>query len=157
MLGQLRFLRAALLAKLDGLSEEQLTSSRLPSGWSPLELLNHLVHVERRWIIWGFLGEEVASPWADADDDGRWRLPDHDGSIRTLLEALAAQLDELARRTEQIADEAFLETAARPGGRFDAGEEPTLGWILLHLIQEYGRHVGHLDVVRELIDGGVGE
>jgi hypothetical protein len=51
-----------------------------------------------------------------------------------------------------------LSQRARTGGRFPTGTEPpTLGWILLHVLQEYARHVGQLDVVRELIDGTVGE
>jgi hypothetical protein len=57
LLQQLSYYRATLLAKLDGLSEEQLTPSILPSGWSPLGLLRHLVFVERRWMQWGFEAE----------------------------------------------------------------------------------------------------
>ena len=65
LLQQLSYYRATLLAKLDGLSEEQLTSSILPSGWSPLGLLRHLVFVERRWMQWGFEAEQVPDPWGD--------------------------------------------------------------------------------------------
>jgi hypothetical protein len=49
LLGYLDYYRAALLAKLEGLSEEDVRAPRLPSGWSPLELFNHLIHMERRW------------------------------------------------------------------------------------------------------------
>jgi hypothetical protein len=49
--------------KLLGLSDSELRSSRLPSGWAPLELLKHLVFMERRWLRWGFTGESVDHPW----------------------------------------------------------------------------------------------
>ena len=69
---------------------------------------------------------------------------------------LAARLGEIAARTEAVASQAELTERARLGGRFSS-DPPTLGWILAHLLQEYARHVGHLDVVRELIDGQIGE
>jgi uncharacterized damage-inducible protein DinB len=72
LLQQLSYHRATLLAKLDGLSAEQLTGSIVPSGWSPLGLLKHLVFVERRWMQWGFEGEQLADPWGDHDPGLRW-------------------------------------------------------------------------------------
>jgi hypothetical protein len=69
---------------------------------------------------------------------------------------LAARLAEIAERTEAIVNNADLNDRGRLGGRFSS-DPPTLGWILVHLLQEYARHIGHLDVVRELIDGSVGE
>ena len=60
LLGYLDYYRAALLAKLEGLSEDDLRATRLPSGWSPLEMFNHLIHMERRWLEWGFAGRQVA-------------------------------------------------------------------------------------------------
>jgi uncharacterized damage-inducible protein DinB len=157
LLGELGFCRAALLSKLRGLSAHQLTTSILPSGWTPLGLLNHLVHVERRWIQWGFEGVPLSDPWADHAEGGGWRTPDGDDAV-ALLETLAQSLDEIARHTDRVADEAYLDTRSRNDGRFTAEDEPpTLGWILVHLVQEYSRHVGHLDIVRELLDGTVGE
>ena len=67
LLQQLSYYRTTLLAKLEGLSEDQLTTSILPSGWSPLGLLKHLVFVERRWMQWGFEAEDVPDPWGDHD------------------------------------------------------------------------------------------
>lgn len=63
LLQQLGYYRASLLAKLDGLTDDQLTASVLPSGWSPLGLLKHLVFVERRWMQWGFAAEQIPDPW----------------------------------------------------------------------------------------------
>ena len=69
---------------------------------------------------------------------------------------LTERLLQIAVRTEAVASKAELTERARLGGRFSS-DPPTLGWILTHLLQEYARHVGHLDVVRELMDGSVGE
>jgi hypothetical protein len=143
--------------KLTGLSEADLRSSRLPSGWSPLELLQHLVFMERRWLVWAFLGEDVPSPWGDGGPHGspgrRWHV-----APETTLDHLVAALHDGGRRTREIATGAGLSDVARPGGRFrDPAQAPTLGWILCHVLEEYARHAGHLDIVRELIDGATGE
>jgi Protein of unknown function (DUF664) len=152
LLQQLSYYRATLLAKLDGLSDSQLTGSILPSGWSPLGLLRHLVFVERRWMQWGFEAEQVPDPRGDEDPSGNaWIVTPEDD-----VPQLTARLAAIAARTEAVAGAAQLTERARLGGRFSS-DPPTLGWILAHLLQEYARHVGHLDVVRELIDGSVGE
>jgi hypothetical protein len=152
LLQQLSYYRATLLAKLDGLSPDQLTGSILPSGWSPLGLLKHLVFVERRWMQWGFEAEQVADPWGDHDPNSEGWLVTPDDTVPELT----AKLTTIAARTAATAQTAKLTERARLGGRFSS-DPPTLGWILAHLLQEYARHVGHLDVVRELIDGNVGE
>ncbi len=152
----LDYYRSAFVAKLDGLSDDELRTSQLPSGWTPLELLKHVVYMERRWLRWGFLGEDVAEPWGDnagADKHERWSV----GSDETLAELLMA-LDAGADSTRRIVESADLSAAGSRGGRFAADEHPpTLAWILFHVLQEYARHTGHLDVVRELIDGATGE
>lgn len=152
LLQQLSYYRATLLAKLDGLSEEQLTSSILPSGWSPLGLLKHLVFVERRWMQWGFEAEQMPDPWGDHNPDSEGWLVAPGDSVTDLT----ARLRAIAARTEVTAGQADLTQRARLGGRFSS-DPPTLGWILAHLLQEYARHIGQMDVVRELIDGAVGE
>ena len=152
LLGQLTYYRATLLDKLSGLSGSELRRSALPSGWTPLQLLKHLGYVERRWMRWGFAAEPVPDPWGDNDPTTRsWALADDD-----TLGSLTSFLAEQAARVEALAREADLTERGRLGGRFET-ESPTLGWILLHLVQEYARHVGHLDVVRELLDGQTGE
>jgi uncharacterized damage-inducible protein DinB len=152
LLQQLSYYRASLLAKLDGLSDDQLTASILPSGWSPLELLKHLVFVERRWMQWGFAAEQISDPWGDHDPDSEGWLLESDDTLVALTERLRA----VAASTNAIGGKGELTDRAMLGGRFSS-DPPTLGWILAHLLQEYARHVGHLDVVRELIDGAVGE
>ncbi|RYY43992.1 MAG: DinB family protein [Actinomycetales bacterium] len=145
----LAFFRAEVRRKLDGLEPDALRTTVLPSGWTPLELLSHLVHMERRWFVWGFLGEPLPDPWGDQGPDGRWSTTDSPESLLARLEAGAA-------RTESVLLEHPLDTRAALGGRFDA-DPPTLHAIGFHVLQEYARHAGHLDVVRELVDGAVGE
>jgi uncharacterized damage-inducible protein DinB len=153
LVGYLDFYRDALLRKLDGLSEQQLRTSSLPSGWTPLELLKHLAYVERRWLRWGFTAEQVEKPWGDNGPDDRWHVADEE----TADDIKALFLDE-CERSRQIVAAAQLTDTARSGGRFNPPESsPTLIWILFHVLQEYARHVGQLDVVRELADGIVGE
>jgi hypothetical protein len=149
----LDFYRDAILRKLDGLPEEELRRSRLPTGWTPLELLKHLAGVERRWFRWGFAAEQLESPWIEESPDGRWQV----GAGETVDEVRALFLDECAR-SRRIAAAARLEDVSRTGGRFSPSDpHPTLAWIMFHVLQEYARHAGHLDVVRELADGTVGE
>src|SRR5437763_15187876 len=68
--------RDVVLRKLDGLPEEELRHSRVPSGWTPLGLLVHLTWVERRWLVWGMLGEPLDEPWGDRGPDDGWWVPE---------------------------------------------------------------------------------
>lgn len=154
-LDYLDYYRSVVTAKVGGITDEELRGSRLPTGWTPLELLTHLVHMEQRWLRWGFAAEAVDAPWGDSQGspDGRWTVaPD------TSLAMLLAQLHEGGTRTRQIVEAAELTDVAAVGGRFTAGTTPpSLLWILFHVLQEYARHAGHIDIVRELADGAVGE
>jgi len=153
LLRYLDFYRSEVARKLDGLSDAESRTSRMPSGWSPLELLNHLVHMERRWLVWGFAGENVAEPWGDEGPDGRWVV-----DPSTTREELVNALHEGGRRTRAIVEVSDLAQLGATGGRFAADRPPpTLAFILFHVLQEYARHTGHLDVARELADGLVGE
>ena len=153
LLGYLDWYRDAVLRKLDGLPEAELRSSRLPSGWSPLALLKHLAGVERRWFRWGFAGERVGDPNLGRGPDGRW----HVGPDETVDEVKALFLAECAA-SRRIVAAAGLQDLPAPGSAFNLAEpHPALIWILFHVLQEYARHAGQLDVVRELADGTVGE
>lgn len=151
LLDYLAYFRSVVLDRLDGLAEDELRRSRLPSGWTPLELVHHLVHVERRWLVWGFEGRPVGDPWGD-QRDGRWQVPAGTG-LADLAQALHAQ----AEQTERVRAAHDLDDVGRPGERWDGAAPATLERVLLHLLQEYARHAGHLDVVRELVDGTTGE
>jgi len=148
----LDYFRLTVAAKVSGLSDAEVRASRLPSGWSAIELLKHLIFMERRWLVWGFLGEDVEQPWGD-QSEGRWHVTDGE-SPAELVQALHTG----GNRTRTIVEGAELSALATVGGRFATHAEcPTLASILFHVLQEYARHVGHLDALRELIDGRVGE
>lgn len=147
----LDYFRAVLVSKLEGLPADELRASRLPSGWTPLELLKHVTHVEERWLVWGFEGRHVADPWRD-QREGRWHVP-----AEVSLAELIAALETQSLRSRAVVEAHALDEVGQPGERWDGAPPATLERVLLHLLQEYARHVGHLDVVRELIDGTVGE
>ena len=148
----LDFYRETIADRLAGLTDAQARTTRVPSGWTPNELVKHLTFMERRWLLWGFLGEQVPDPWGD-QPDGRWHVgPDE--TVADVVDALRAG----GGRTRDIVASTSLDTPAALGGRFtDPASRPTLAAILFHVLQEYARHAGHLDIVRELIDGRTGE
>ncbi len=150
----LAFLRSAVVEKCRSLTNEDQVRSQLPSAWTPLELLFHLLHVERRWFVWGFLGEEVEAPWGDSDGDpeGRWRVPAGVG-----LEDVVLQMEALAGRIDAVLSTHDLDEVSAVTGRFAGTTPPDLRWICFHVVQEYARHAGHLDVSVELAGGVTGE
>jgi hypothetical protein len=150
----LDYYRDALLRKIDGLPAEELRLSRLPSGWVPLGMLKHLAYVELRWLRWGFAAEPVDQPWGDEQEGvPGWHLEPGE-----TVEDVRAFFDEQCARSRAIVAQARLTDVAAAGGRFAVdGELPTLAWILHHVLQEYARHVGQLDIARELADGVLGE
>ncbi|MEV8377058.1 DUF664 domain-containing protein [Kribbella sp. NPDC056861] len=153
-LAWLDFYRETVERKLTGLSDAELRTSRLPSGWSPLELLKHLVFMERRWLRWGFVAEPFDQPFGDSAgvEDHPWQLEPED-DLAELLVALRAGG---VRAREVVTGDLAAKGAV--GGRFgDAAMAPTLNWILFHVLQEHARHVGQLDIARELADGATGE
>lgn len=155
----LEWLREDIIATVLSLSSAEQRGMRVPSGWSPLELLNHLLHMEQRWLVWGFLGEPVDRPWGDwnvpepwtSDEDdetkpaARWEVAED-----VTAEDLATRLRALGERTRGVLLEHQLDTPGASGGRF--GEDPpTLEWICFHVLAEYARHAGHLDVSTEIL------
>ena len=151
LLDYLDFYRGVVAGKLEGLSDSELTGSVVPSGWTPSGLVHHVVNVERRWLEWGFLGQQIEDPWRDSGETGWVTLELPVGELREML-------DEAAIRTRTIVEAHELTEQAALTGRFrDPETAPQLQWILLHLVQEYARHAGHLDIARELVDGRTGE
>jgi uncharacterized damage-inducible protein DinB len=160
-IGYLDWLREGVIEDVLSLSPQERRTTRLTSGWTPLELLSHLLHMERRWFVWGFLGEPVAEPWGDWSTPEPWTDgaagPDTPQARWTVgedvsAEDIAARLQALAERTGGIIEDHPMDARAAPGGRF--GEErPTLEWICFHVLVEYARHAGHLDIATELSRG----
>lgn len=149
--GYLDYFRARIIAKVEQLADIDRRRSHLPSGWTPLELVKHLTFVELRWLEWGFAGRRVEDPWGDHRDDRWYVAPDE------TAEELLSRLREQATRSRAVIEANELSTVGRPGPRWDGADPATLERILFHLLQEYARHLGHLDVVVELADGPTGE
>jgi uncharacterized damage-inducible protein DinB len=147
----LDYFRENLLAKTAALPEADLRTSRLPSGWTPLELVKHLRYVERRWIEWGFEGRTVDEPWGDQRDD-RWYVSESE-----TLDSLRAELRAQGRYTTAAMTGNDLGTVGKPGPRWGGGDPATLERVCFHLVQEYARHLGHLDIVAELAGVPTGE
>jgi len=147
----LDYFRENLIDKVAALPEEELRRSRLPSGWTPLELVKHLRFVELRWISWGFQGRDVGDPWGDERDD-RWHV-----TADETRDGLVAALREQGRHTAAVVAAGDLETIGAPGPRWDGEPPASLERVLFHLTQEYARHVGHLDIVAELAGQPTGE
>jgi uncharacterized damage-inducible protein DinB len=146
----LRFYRETAIAKVRALPDDEQRTSRLPSGWTPLELLQHLAYMERRWMRWNFLGEEIAEPWGDRRDE-RWHV---DAAVQ--VEDVATMLHEAGALTDEVLTSHRLDETSRPPASYPGPQAP-LAWICFHVLQEYARHVGHLDIAVELAGGPTGE
>ena len=147
----LDWVRQDVAATVLALPDDVRRSTTLPSGWTPIELLSHVLHMEQRWFVWGFLGEQVDEPWGDWTDDepwgrdeARWVVAGH-----VSAEQLAQRLAEIGARTSAILRDFPLDATASPGGRF-AADPPSLEWICFHVLAEYARHAGQLDVALEV-------
>jgi hypothetical protein len=151
--GYLDFYRAEILRRLDGMSEADLRDSRLASGWSPLSLLKHLAYVERRWFRWGYAAEPLDDVAADRDPATQVFTVGADESVADIK---ALYLDECARSREIAANAGLTDPARSGAGFIPPDDHPALIWILFHMLGEYARHAGQLDVVRELVDGTAG-
>ncbi|MEV1070210.1 DinB family protein [Streptomyces sp. NPDC050263] len=147
----LDYARDTARAKCEDLADADARKAPLPG--SPLMtmsgLVNHLRWVEYYWFRVVFLGEEDEGPWTDEDPDRELRI--------AVDLPLAHVLDEYAEHAEnhrKLVAEHALDTKARTAT--SDGRHVDLRWILLHLIEETARHNGHLDILRELIDGRTG-
>jgi uncharacterized damage-inducible protein DinB len=150
-LGYLDYFRSRMVSKIEGLPGGEARRSRLPSGWTPAELLKHCAFVEKRWLEWGFEGRDIGDPWAD-ERDGHWYVAPEE-----TLGELAAAMQAQAQRTRAIVEAHDLSAIGQPGERWDGAEPATLERVLFHLLQEYARHVGHIDIASELAGGPTGE
>ncbi|MCX4770163.1 DinB family protein [Streptomyces sp. NBC_01285] len=147
----LDYTRATALAKCEGLAQADARKAPLPG--SPLMTLagvvNHLRWVEYYWFEVVFLGGEDEGPWTDEDPDREMRI----AVDMPLADVLTEYEEQCARYRELVASHDLDTPAKLP--RVD-GRHPDLRWILLHLIEETARHNGHLDIIREVIDGTTG-
>ena len=145
--------RARALAIVAGLDADQLATPVLPSGWSLLGLIEHLGHAERHWFQEVALGYAARLPWqddSDRDEDGPFTTPRQ-------ADAVFSFYRDQIERANAVLSSTPLSTA--PRGRHNQGDRDQvtdLRFIVLHMIEETARHLGHLDAARELLDGRVG-
>ncbi len=151
--------RDTLRMKTAGLDAAQLNATLPPSTMTLGGLLKHLALVEDYWFSVVLLGNEDAEPWKsvdwDADRDWEWHTAADDSP-----EELRRLFDEMVAAADRCLDEALadggldrlsVKESRHEGGKF------SLRWILVHMIEEYARHNGHADLIRESIDGVTGE
>ena len=158
LLGSLERQRATLAWKCGGLDAAGLRARLAPSSITLGGLLKHLALVERDLFSWKLLGRDPGPPWNtvdwDADPDWEWRSAADDTPEQ--LFGLWQDSVSLSRAvvTEVLADGGLGQLAriTTPDGR-----APSLRRILIDLIEEYARHVGHADLIRESVDGLTGE
>lgn len=157
LLGSLDRLRGYLLWKCGGLDADGIRATLGPSTLTLGGLLKHAAVVEAITLAWKLHGRRPFAPFGDADwDDADWHVRVEDDDTPEALERLFV---------ESVAQgQALVDEAIAAGGldftadvHDDEGRHPDLRRLLHDLIEEYGRHVGHADLIRESVDGLVGE
>ncbi len=148
--GWLEFHRATLLAKCEGLDPAQLAARSVPpSTLSLLGLVRHMSEVEQHWFPRMLLGEHVRPHYSSREDpDGDFNGAAPENAAQSFAD-FAADCD----RSREIAAGSDLDRVAE---RELMGGPVTLRWIMVHMIEEYARHNGHADLLRECIDGATG-
>lgn len=150
----LDYYRELMLDKCGGLTREQLATRLEPSTMTLIGMMYHLAVVEESWFEEVFLGGELGEPWAsvdwDADRDWEW----HHAPLMDPDDVFAAYRRAFVRSNEIVANTPSLDALSV---RDRHGEHWSLRWILVHMIEETARHAGHADLIRESLDGSVGD
>jgi uncharacterized damage-inducible protein DinB len=155
--GFLEFQRATFEWKCSGLDETGLRTSVAASTMTLGGMMKHLALVEESWFS-RLRGRDIGAPWdaIDWDNDPNWEW-------RTAYDDSPEQLRELWRESV-AASNAMIDEALLEGGldqlalwKSTDGRSPSFRWILCHMIEEYARHNGHADLIREAVDGQTGE
>ena len=151
----LAFHRETLLWKVSGLDDAALRRRLVPSLTTLLGMVKHLAYVEQWWTCCVFEGRDPHEPWASVDWDADWDWDWHSAAgagldeLLALLDREVAASDEVVRRADDLGR--LSQRTGREGVPF------WLRWVLVHIVEEYARHNGHADLLRESIDGTVGE
>ncbi len=150
----LDYYRELMLDKVGDLSQDQLGVRLEPSTMTLAGMIYHLAVVEQSWFSNHFLGLDLTEPWVSVD----WETDrDWEWDVAPTLEpevVLSAYRSAFERSNEIIEAADSLDRVAAVGWE---GSEITLRWILVHMIEETARHAGHADLIRESIDGEVGD
>lgn len=154
LVAYLDYYREVMVDKVGGLTVDQMNARLMPSTLTLIGLIHHLAVVEHWWFHEFFVGGERLEPWASVDweDDADWEFTVSSdlepeliiGRYRDAI-GMSQRITDAAQSVEQ------LSVATRDG------EHRSLRWILVHMIEETARHAGHADLIRESIDGEVGD
>jgi len=148
LVGLLDFLRSTAVHKVEGLTDEQAFGTPVPpSTLTPAGVVKHLTGIERFWFSVDFAGADVPWPWTDENPHGNFPLAPGD----TLAGIVEEYLAECERSRQAIAGADLDDPARGEGMTFN------LRYALAHMVEETARHCGHLDLMRERIDGQTGE
>lgn len=146
--GLLDFLRDTVVNKVAGLTDEQARTRTVPaSALTPAGVVKHLTGVERFWFSIDFAGADLSWPWPEDDPHGCFPLEPGD----TLAGIVAAYREECARSRAAIVGASLDDRARGEGMTFN------LRYALAHMVEETARHCGHLDLLRESVDGQRGQ
>jgi len=140
--------RDVVLWKLEGLDDAALRRPMVPSGTSLLGLVKHLAAVDYSWFCTTFGRETEPLPF-DPDDA--------DADLRVNPDETTADIVEFYGRARAASDAAIDELDLDDVGTAWFGDPVSLRWVLIHMIEETAWHAGHLDILRELIDGSTGD
>jgi uncharacterized damage-inducible protein DinB len=147
LMGVLQRQRDLVGWKLHDVADEVARVPATPTGMSLPGLVRHLTNVERSWLREIFAGQDgLAYDWTEEDPEAEWRVP----AGSRMADLLAGYV------AESLQGDAVV-TAARSLDVISVQRSMSLRWILLHLIEETARHLGHIDVLREQADGSTGE
>jgi uncharacterized damage-inducible protein DinB len=159
LLAFLNYQRDTLRWKCSGLTADQLARSVAPTTMTLGGLLKHLAVVEAGWLNQTFAGGMVKPSWSGEIDQG-----DPDWSFATAVGASPEQLFAWFDESIEVSNRVIADALAGPDGLaalsyevLDDGRRFSMRWIMCHLIEEYARHNGHADLLREAIDGATGE
>jgi uncharacterized damage-inducible protein DinB len=158
LLGFLEFQRATLAWKVSALDAAALDRSVAASTMTLGGMLKHMAWVETAWFARSLFDLPMGEPWDsvdwNADKDWEWHSAAHD-TPEALLKLWQGSVEDARVLTARALDDGGLgRLADRP---WADGRAPSLRWILVHMIEEYARHNGHADLIREVIDGQTGE
>lgn len=158
LLGFLDHQRATLAWKCSGLDADGLRRTTAASTMTLGGLLKHLAFVEDHWFHRAFADQPATPPWDTVDwsKDRDWDWSSAaDDSPDDLWAAWRSAVERSRRHVGEALGDGGLDALARQDV-FD-GDPPNLRWIVLHMIEEYARHNGHADLLREAVDGSTGE
>lgn len=140
--------RDAVVWKLQGLDDAELRRAMLPSGNTLLGLVKHLATWEYIWICRTFGHPTEQLPIEEGDDDADGRIDPGDSTAGILA---------FYSRSRAAADQVIGEVDLDEAGTTMFGDTVSLRWAVIHILEDTARHAGHIDIMRELIDGMVGD